>query len=136
MRRSQHGRIIRETNDYLGLDFGFFLVFWSGFVVVCGLALRSASMASSKLNGQRETGFAFGIQPPMVSGVEHSWPHTSSEPAVPVACSAVCYNRREDIRILPVVMTERELGQIQRQIGFADVVIGAHHATLEQAPEG
>ncbi len=103
--------------------------------MVCGLALRSASMASSKLNGQRETGFAFGIQPPMVSGVEHSWPHTSSEPAVPVACSAVCYNRREDVRILPVVMTERELGQIQRQIGFADVVIGAHHATLEQAPE-
>ncbi len=32
-------------------------------------------------------------------------------------------------------MTKRELSQVQRQIGFADVVIRAHHATLEQAPE-
>ncbi len=95
----------------------------------------SAVIASSKLNGQSETGFAFGIRPPMANGVEHSGPHILAEHAVPAAWSAICYDRREDVRILPVVMTERELSQIQRQIGLADVVIGAHHATLEQAPE-
>lgn len=94
-----------------------------------------AVMASSKLNGQSETGFAFGIGPPMANGVEHFSPDTSSEPAVPVACSAACYDRREDVRILAVVMTEREFSQVQRQVGLAHVVIGAHHATLEQAPK-
>lgn len=94
-----------------------------------------AVIASSKLNGQRETGFAFGIQPPMANGVEHSSPHISSEHAVPAAYSAVCYDCGEDVRILAVVMAERELRQVQRQIGLADVVIGAHHATLQQAPE-
>jgi len=71
----------------------------------------------------------------MVNGVEHSSLHTSSEPALPVANSADCYHRREDVGVLPVVMTEREFSQIQRQIGFADIVIGADHATLQQAPE-
>src|SRR4030095_10224973 len=73
--------------------------------------------------------------PPMANAVEHSSPHISSESALPVANSAACYDRIEDIGILAVVMTERELSQIQRQIGFADVVIGAHDATLQQAPE-
>ena len=52
-----------------------------------------------------------------------------------VANSAACYDRGEDVGILPVVMTARELSQVQRQIGLADVVIGAHHATLQQAME-
>lgn len=106
-------------------------------VVMCvGSARMIAVIASSKLNGQSETGLAFGINPPvMASVVEHSSPDTSSEHAVPAACSAVCYHGRKDIRILAVVMTERELRQVQRQIGFADVVIRAHHATLQQAPE-
>lgn len=92
-------------------------------------------MASSKLNGQSDTGLAFGICPPMASGVEHSSIHTSSEHALPVAYSAVCYHGREDVRILPVVMTEGELCQVQRQIRLADIVIGADHAPLQQAPE-
>lgn len=95
----------------------------------------STFIASSKLNGWSEIGFAFGIFPPTVSVVEHFSPDTSSEPAVPVACSAACYYRREDVPVLPVVMTKRELGQVQRQIGLADVVIGADHAPLQQAPE-
>lgn len=94
-----------------------------------------ALIASSKLNGWSEMGFAFGISPPMANAFEHSSPRTSSEPALPVACSAACYYCREDVRVLPVVMTERELSQVQRQIGLADVVIGAHDATLQQAPE-
>ena len=52
-----------------------------------------------------------------------------------MANSAACYDRGEDVGILPVVMTARELSQVQRQIGLADVVIGAHHATLQQAME-
>lgn len=95
----------------------------------------SAVMASSKLNGQSETGFAFGIQPSTANAVEHSWPRTLADHAVPGACSAACYNCGEDVRILAVVMTEREPSQIQRQIGLANVVIGADHAPLQQAPE-
>lgn len=95
----------------------------------------SAFIASSNDKGWSETGFAFGISPPMASVVEHSSLHNSSEPALPVANSAACYHGREDIRILPVVMTKRELRQVQRQIGFADIVIRADDTTLQQAPE-
>ena len=93
-------------------------------------------MACSKLSGWSETGFAFGMcLPPMASGAAYSSPRISSEHASAVACSASCYDTGKDVRILPVVMPVRELRQIQRQVGFADLMEGAHHAALEQAPE-
>lgn len=96
----------------------------------------SACIASSKLNGWSETGLAFGMmEPPMTNAVEHSSLRTSSEHVSAGACSASCYNRTEQVRFFAVVMTERELGQVQRQIGLADLVIGADHSTLEQAPK-
>ena len=51
------------------------------------------------------------------------------------ASSASGYDLREDVGILPVVMTEREFCQVQRQILFADVVIRADDATLQQTPK-
>jgi len=92
-------------------------------------------MASSKLSGWSETGLAFGMRPPMATGVVHSSLDISSEHASAVAYSACCYHLRKNVGIISIVMTERELRQVQRQIGFADIVKCAHHATLEQAPE-
>ena len=71
----------------------------------------------------------------MATAVEHSSPHILAEHALPVACSAACYDRIEDVGILAVVIPKREFRQIQRQIVLADVVIRAHDATLQQAPE-
>ena len=45
-------------------------------------------MASSKLSGKSETGFAFGLRPPMATGVEHSLPHILAADAVYAAWSA------------------------------------------------
>jgi len=73
-----------------------------------------AFIASSKLNGWSETGLAFGIEHlPMVSVVAHSSADTSSEYASAAAYSASCYERREDIGVLAVVMPERKLCQVQ-----------------------
>jgi hypothetical protein len=43
--------------------------------------------------------------------------------------------RSEDIRILPVIISELELGNIQRHIFPAHFVERADHATLEDRPE-
>ncbi len=80
-------------------------------LVRAGFARMSAVMASSKLNGWSETGFAFGIGPPMANVVAHSSLRTSSEPALPVANSAVCYDCIKDVSILAVVMSERDLAR-------------------------
>jgi hypothetical protein len=45
-------------------------------------------------------------------------------------------NRRpEDVRVLPVVVAELELGNVQRQILVTDLVETAHDAALNQRPE-
>ena len=93
-------------------------------------------MACSKVNGWSDTGFAFGMRPPMATRVARSWADTSSEHASAAAYSAFCNDIREDVGILSVIMAIRELGQVQRQVGFADLMERADHATLEQAPEG
>ena len=95
----------------------------------------SISIACSKVNGWSETGFAFGMRPPMATGVEHLSLGISSEHASAAACSAFCYHVRKDIRIFTIVMTEGKLRQIQRQIGLADLMERPHHTTLQQAPE-
>lgn len=72
---------------------------------------------------------------PNGKAIARSSAHTSSEHVSPAACSAFCYDRSEHVAVLSVVGPERELGQVQRQVGLADLVISADHATLEQAPE-
>jgi hypothetical protein len=49
--------------------------------------------------------------------------------------SAPCYGAPEDVRVVPVIESERELIEVQRQIFLADVVIGADDSALEQRPE-
>lgn len=58
----------------------------------------------------------------------------SAEAAPDDSASAPCYGCAKDIAVLPIIESERELIQVQRQVLLADVVIGAHHAALEQAP--
>ena len=92
-------------------------------------------MACSKLNGKSETGLAFGIVPPMASSFGHSPLCTLSEHASAAACSAFCYDSRKDVGILPVVMTEGKLRQVQREIVFRDIVERTNHTAFQQAPE-
>lgn len=95
-----------------------------------------AFIASSKLSGWSETGFAFGmVRPPMASAFAHSSPRILAEHALQAACSATCYDCVENIRILAVIVAERELRQVQRQVCLAHIVERAHDATLQQAPE-
>lgn len=120
-----------------GRDGNYFLRFFcldiARFFCSFGFACMSTSMACSKLNGKSETGFAFGITyPPMAKRVVHSWADTSSEHASAVACSAFCYHIRKDVGILPVIMSIRELCEVQRQVFFADLMEGADHATLSR----
>lgn len=92
-------------------------------------------MTSSKLNGWSESGFAFGIQPPWAGLAARSSDHTSCWHALPLACSAFCYHVAKDVWILAVIVPVAELGQVQRQVVFAHLVIGADHTPLQQAPE-
>src|SRR5260370_42514702 len=64
------------------------------------------------------------------------WRICPAEDVASEASSASCYHLIEDVRVVPVIEAEGKLVQVERQIGFADVVVGADHATLEQAPEG
>src|SRR5260370_42277224 len=45
------------------------------------------------------------------------------------------YRPAEDVGFPTVVMAELKLCQVERQILLGDVMIGAHHAQLEQCPE-
>src|SRR2546430_1601017 len=65
----------------------------------------------------------------------HSPLCTSSEHASAEACSASCYDRPKDVGILALIVPERKLRQVQRQVVFADIVKGSHDATLQQTPK-
>jgi hypothetical protein len=60
-----------------------------GFELLSSLVvvLMSTLIASSKLSGWSETGLAVGMTPALAALVAHSWKHTSSENAAPVAFS-------------------------------------------------
>ena len=51
------------------------------------------------------------------------------------ALSASPDRRSENVRVLPIVISELELGNVQRHIFAAHFVEGADHATLEDRPE-
>lgn len=72
----------------------------------------------------------------MTDVVAYSSRHISSEHALPAACSASCYNLREDVGILPVIVPEGEFRQVQRQVVLAHLMKSADHAALQQAPKG
>jgi hypothetical protein len=60
---------------------------------------------------------------------------SAAEAAPSVATSASCYDQIENVRILAIVKPELKLIQIQWQVGFADLVVAAHDAALDQRPE-
>jgi hypothetical protein len=49
--------------------------------------------------------------------------------------SAKRYGGTEDVRVAAVVVAPRELGDVERKIFAADLVIAAHDATLQKAPK-
>lgn len=49
--------------------------------------------------------------------------------------SAPCYGRTENVRVISVIIPKLELGNIERQILFADFVEGANNAAFEDAPK-
>jgi hypothetical protein len=65
-----------------------------------------------------------------------SW-HTAypAEAVASGASSASCQDRFEDVRILPVVVTELEFRKVERQIFLTHIVIRAHDAPFQQRPE-
>lgn len=102
-----------------------------------------ALTASSKLNGCSDTGFALGINPhKKANGIDrffpyvNAWTCSSAETVAREASSASCYYRLEDIRILSVVVPERKLRKIKRQIILTHLVVGSDDATLQERPEG
>src|SRR5665213_651698 len=49
--------------------------------------------------------------------------------------SAACYRRTKNIGVIPVVVAELKLRNVQRKILFADLVERAHDSPLKQRPE-
>ncbi len=49
--------------------------------------------------------------------------------------SAARYSRTEDVRVLPIVVSELKLRDVERQIFATDFVIASHDATLEDRPK-
>ncbi len=62
------------------------------------------------------------------------WTRDAEAPASSDA-SASCYGVTEDVLVLAVVKAKLKLRKIERQILFADMMVGPYHAALEQAPE-
>jgi hypothetical protein len=59
----------------------------------------------------------------------------SAEAVASVGASAGCYRSTEDVLVIPVVVPELELRDVERQVFPADLVVRADHAALEQRPE-
>src|SRR5579872_4399307 len=49
--------------------------------------------------------------------------------------SATCYGSAEDIRVVPVVVAELELCDVERQVFGAHLVERAHDAALDERPK-
>ena len=101
-----------------------------------------ALRASSKFNGCNDTGLAFGILPhKKASGIARlyqygrSWSYTSAEAVASEATSASCYDSLENIRVVTIIMPERKLRKIKREIILADVVKRTHNSALEERPK-
>src|SRR5439155_15592900 len=58
-----------------------------------------------------------------------------AEAVASAASSASCDKRPEHVGVLAVVMTETELGQVERQVLPGDLVVAADDAALQERPE-
>src|SRR5438093_6762555 len=59
----------------------------------------------------------------------------TAEAIASVHASAACYRRPENVGILPVVVPELKLREVERQVLLADVVVGADDPPLQKGPE-
>ena len=81
------------------------------------------------------------IPPQKASGVARPYPYYthwacgSAEAVASEASSASCHHVPEYIRVSTVVVPERELRKVQRQVFFAHLVIRAHDAALQERPK-
>lgn len=78
-----------------------------------------------------ETGNA--IAPAAVSGFR--WHEVIAEYAASVSCSAACYEQVEHVGVFAVVMPERELREVKRQILLGNMVETSDYPTLQQCPK-
>src|SRR6476660_9749910 len=94
-------------------------------------ALASAlPPASSPL---RSAGASLGGTPRRADSRSAGWPASDSCPSCrPSGCAD---GRAEDIRVVPVVVTEREFVEVEREILLRNLVVRADHAALEERPE-
>src|SRR2546426_10459910 len=58
-----------------------------------------------------------------------------AEAVASAASSASCDERPEHVGVLAVVMTEAELGQVERQVRPGDLVVATDDAALQERPE-
>jgi hypothetical protein len=72
----------------------------------------------------------------MKTPIDMAWPPSAlpEAPASPRA-SASCYRNSKHIFVIPVVVDERPLGNVQREISAADVVVDTDDTTLQNTPE-
>ena len=68
-------------------------------------------------------------------GVVQSLVSSSAGVAPSVASSASCYDTSEQVRVFPVVVSEGELGEVERQVLLADLMVVTDYAALQQTPE-
>jgi len=69
---------------------------------------------------------------------EHVFISSSAErvSAAPgIDASATCYSRAENVRVLPIVIPELKLGNVERHVLGADLVERANHAAFQDRPE-
>src|SRR6266849_4919502 len=59
----------------------------------------------------------------------------TAEAIASVHASAACYCGPEDVGVLPVVMPELKLREVERQVLLGDVVVRADDSALEERPE-
>ena len=95
--------------------FFFVLCFFTIFLARWGFVFISALMASSKLNGKSDTGFALGIgRLQMASVIGRSSLRISSEHVSAGACSASCYDRPKDVGVLALPRLKLKLAEPPR----------------------
>ena len=105
-------------------------------------ALMSAFNALANVSGCNVTGLAGGISSwpfsveAQIAVVASAWRQPRLEaPRAMVDASACCYDALEHIGVLPVVVPEGELVEVEREVVFRDVMERPHDATLNERPE-
>jgi hypothetical protein len=101
------------------------------FIVLTGVAVE-------KKDRLRMFRFRHGVLPlaPGAKSTATAFRLSGAEAPASSVASASCYCFAENVRILPVVVTELKFIQVEREILLANVVVRPDDAPLEQRPKG